>query len=412
MDRVDVAIVGAGPYGLSLGAHLKQSGVDSVVFGHPMDSWKKHMPPGMLLKSDGPSTNLCGLTHGLTFAEYCRLTGASDDAKIPIPLDTFIAYGQDFQNRLVSQIERTEVGKIRALDGAYALELADGREVRASRVIVAVGVYPFRFVAPEIGILPPHLYSHSAEYGTVERLAGQRVAVVGSGASAIDIAAALDDCGIATTIISRRKSIRFQSPPSAVAPSLFQRLRYPDTGIGGGWAHKLYADAPNVVHRFPISLRANILRKALGPLSGWKMKDRVLGRIPILYGHSLREILPHRDSLRIVLADSGGKSTAMEADHIVAATGYRTDCERLEFLAEPLRARIRTYRGSPILSSNFESSLPGLYFVGPASAMSFGPLMRFVFGAQFTARTVTARLSSRSPQKLRQIFSRRTIRAT
>jgi cation diffusion facilitator CzcD-associated flavoprotein CzcO len=411
-NEVDVAIVGAGPYGLSIGAHLKQSAIDFKVFGHPMDAWKMHMPPGMFLKSDGPSTNLCGLKHGLSLEQYCELHGIVYDARTPIPLNIFAEYGVAFQAQLVPLVERVNIRSVQASGGAYALESADGRLFRAKRIIIAVGIYPFRFVPPEIGHLPPDLYSHSAEYGSVDRLNGMRVAVIGSGASAIDVAAALDDRGITPTIISRREIIRFQAPPSTTAPSLYHRLRYPDSGIGGGWAHKLYADAPNIVHRFPKTLRASILRNALGPSSGWKMKERVLGRIPIFYSQTVRRIYLDRNSIRIDLATPDRKLTTIEIDHVIAATGYRTDCEKLEFLAQPLRARIHTYKGSPILSSNFESSSPGLYFVGPASAMSFGPVMRFVFGARFTAHAVTAHLSRISSKNSWRIRSRQGMTAT
>jgi hypothetical protein len=58
MRSVDVAIVGAGPYGLSLAAHLHSRGVDARVFGEPMRAWKNNMPAGMLLKSYPWASNL------------------------------------------------------------------------------------------------------------------------------------------------------------------------------------------------------------------------------------------------------------------------------------------------------------------------------------------------------------------
>jgi len=45
--------------------------------------------------------------------------------------------------------------------------------------------------------------------------------------------------------------------------------------------------------------------------------------------------------------------------------------------------------GSPVLSSAFESTMSGLYFAGVVTANSFGPVMRFAFGAGFAARTIT-----------------------
>jgi hypothetical protein len=61
----------------------------------------------------------------------------------------------------------------------------------------------------------------------------------------------------------------------------------------------------------------------------------------------------------------------------------------LTFLSEKIRSNIAALERTPVLKSTFESSVPGLYFVGIAAASSFGPLMRFAFGADFTARHIT-----------------------
>jgi hypothetical protein len=90
----------------------------------------------------------------------------------------------------------------------------------------------------------------------------------------------------------------------------------------------------------------------------------------------------------------------MAADHVIAATGYRVNLDRLKFLSSEIRSRLKTVQGSPMLSSSFESSVPGIYFVGVAAANSFGPVMRFAFGAGFAAQRVTqtvARALAQSP---------------
>jgi cation diffusion facilitator CzcD-associated flavoprotein CzcO len=55
---IETAIIGAGPYGLSIAAHFRSRGISFRVFGRPMDSWLRHMPKGMHLKSDGFASNL------------------------------------------------------------------------------------------------------------------------------------------------------------------------------------------------------------------------------------------------------------------------------------------------------------------------------------------------------------------
>ena len=73
-------------------------------------------------------------------------------------------------------------------------------------------------------------------------------------------------------------------------------------------------------------------------------------------------------------------------DHVIAATGYRPNVSRLTFLDEHLRAGIRTVASTPVVGKDYQSSVPGLYFMGPAVAPTFGPVMRFVYGADHAAR--------------------------
>ncbi len=84
----------------------------------------------------------------------------------------------------------------------------------------------------------------------------------------------------------------------------------------------------------------------------------------------------------------------MTADHVIAATGYRPDLGRLTFLDEGLRSRLRTVASTPAVNRDYQTSAPGLYVVGPGVAPTFGPVMRFVYGADHAARTVGRRLGS------------------
>jgi hypothetical protein len=78
-------------------------------------------------------------------------------------------------------------------------------------------------------------------------------------------------------------------------------------------------------------------------------------------------------------------------DHVIAGTGFKVALSRLEFLDAAIQSRIRKSCDTPILDRNFESSVPGLYFVGGAAANNFGPLLRFAFGANFAAKRVSNR---------------------
>ena len=82
----DVAIVGAGPYGLSVAAHLRRSGRSVRQFGLPMHLWRANMPRGMFLKSQGFASNLSDPAANLTLAAFCRETERPyADYGLPVP---------------------------------------------------------------------------------------------------------------------------------------------------------------------------------------------------------------------------------------------------------------------------------------------------------------------------------------
>jgi lysine/ornithine N-monooxygenase len=98
--------------------------------------------------------------------------------------------------------------------------------------------------------------------------------------------------------------------------------------------------------------------------------------------------------VHLVLSQAGRAESHLDADYVIAATGYRAAVSRLTFIDETLQSLISKVDQAPILNRHFESSVSGLFFVGAAAANSFGPLLRFAYGAKFAAKRVAARLAS------------------
>jgi hypothetical protein len=113
--------------------------------------------------------------------------------------------------------------------------------------------------------------------------------------------------------------------------------------------------------------------------------------VPLLLQHHLRAAVSSGSRLQVTFSSPTGQ-VQREVDHLVAATGYKVDMSRLTFLDEALRTRIHLIQNAPVLSSSLESTVPGLYFVGASSASTFGPLMRFACGADWTARRMVRAL--------------------
>lgn len=390
---MDVAVVGAGPYGLSVAAHLAAQGVNFTVFGPPLKTWRDHMPRGMLLKSDGFASNLSAPAAGSSLGEYCAGKGlAYHPLAIPVPLQTFVDYGLDFQRRFVPALDPRTVVELDRGDGGYRVTLDDGAAVAARRVVVAVGITHFAHMPPVLAGLPAELVTHSSAHADVSRFRGQEVIVMGAGASAVDLAIHLAEVGAGVRLVTRRDQVRFGSEPGEEPRSHWSRLRHPSSGLGPGLRSRLYSDAPDLVRLLPATLRQEIVRRHLGPASPWRLRRRFETQVNLIAGREVVHAERRGDRMRLRLVSRSGEETDLDADHVIAATGYRPDLRRLTFMSQSLRQRLRSAANTPVLNQSFETSEPGLYFVGVAAANSFGPLMRFMYGVDFTARRVSRHL--------------------
>ena len=391
---LNTAIIGAGPYGLSIAAHLRRSGVPFRIFGRPMDSWMEHMPKGMMLKSDGFASDIYDPEKAFTLRKFCAERGIEyADAGVPVRLDTFSAYGLAFRDRMVPELEDKLVASVERVAGGFLLRLADGETFQARRVVLAVGITHFEYVPENLAHLPAEFLSHSARHRELEPFRGRNVVVIGGGASALDLAGLLREAGADVQLVSRREELKFHSQPTGKPRSQWQQIRHPQSGLGPGMRSRFFANSPGLFYYLPERLRLEAVRRSLGPSGGWFIRDKVVGKLPLHLGCTPQgaEVKDGRVHLSVQAAD--GSKREIVTEHVIAATGYKVNLERLKFLNPEIRSQLKTVSGSPVLSSTFESSMPGLYFAGVAAANSFGPVMRFAFGAGFAARTLTRALA-------------------
>jgi thioredoxin reductase len=395
IEKTEVAVVGAGPYGLSLAAHLRDAGTDFRIIGHAMDAWRNHMPKGMLLKSDGFASNLYDPQGEYPLSRYCRDQGiAYHDKRIPVQLDTFVDYGLLFARRFVPEL-KTALVKSLCRDGdGFELRLDDDCLIKARRVVVAVGIERFKHIPGTLHRLGEQV-SHSYDHRDLSTFTGRRIAVVGAGASAIDIAGLMRDHDADVELICRIDRLSFGGPPRPNDPSFWESLRNPSSGLGPGWRSRFCTDAPLVFHMGPASLRLLIVAKHLGPFAAFVMKEKIEGRVPVRSGSEIADAALQGARVRLTLSGPDGTASERSYDHVVAATGYRVDIGRLEFLNAALRSEIACVESTPILSTRFQSSVRGLFFVGPVAANSFGPMLRFAYGAGFASRRVADALKPR-----------------
>lgn len=390
---VDVAIVGAGPNGLSLAAHLRQRGLRFRIFGSPMRTWRD-MPRGMYLKSLGFATSIPSSDMWPTFPEYCRDNELEDYE--PIEFSTFAAYGTAFQEELVPEVEDIEVTHLGTSAGGFVLTLADGEEVRADQVVVAVGLTYFAHIPPALDDLPPDRVTHTWGHLDASSFSGKDVIVVGGGSSAMETATLLHENGSRVQVLAR-SDVRWSSQvPEGQKRSLIERIKMPLSSLGHGRENWVLQHIPSLMHYLPAERRLRFTRRHLGPAPAWWLRDRVDGQFPIHVQTSVTRAALVGDKVHVWTRDAEGDERELVADRVVAGTGYRCDVDKLSFIDADLARRVERHDLSPKLSRHFESSVPGLFFVGPIAAESFGPLVRFVAGAPYVVPRVAAKVSRRA----------------
>jgi len=392
-----VAIIGAGPYGLSTAAHLHARKIETRIFGEPMEFWKRQMPRGMFLRSAPSASSLDDPADRLRLSDY-RSSHSLPNTR-PVPIDEFVRYGEWFQEQAVPLVDRRRIVELAQESRGFRVRLDDGEVFRARHVVVATGISPFAYRPPQFDGLPEALVSHSLGHSDLSRFARQKVVVVGGGQSALESAAILCDAGAEVEVVARATKLNWLAAvpqdgsfATAVRGVLSAIARPPLDIMGPRFAVWLVA-WPRLFRRSPQALQDFLTARAVRPAgSGWLRPRLVAARMTL--GTTVTEASAAGSQLQLRLSDG----TERRIDHVLLGTGYRVDVGRYPFLTSSLRQAIETHDGYPQLGAGFESSVPGLHFLGTAAAKSFGPVCRFVAGTRHASRAVSRFIAHRSSQ--------------
>jgi len=376
----DVVVVGAGPYGLSTAAHLRGRGLKVGIFGKTLEMWRDHMPKGMRVRSHWFASNLSDPGEEHTYERFTQVS--KHEKSYPLPIDAFIEYGLWFRERVVPDVDETYVSSIERQDGQFLVSLADGRKVRSQAVVMATGLSHYAHRPEEYSGLPAGFVSHSSDHGDFSRFKGQEVMVIGGGHSGIEFAALLHEAGAAVQVVARRP-ISWWAPDRTYDRPILERIIAPTTTMAPGWQNWVLDHLPYFFYRFPQARKDSYVGNYVSGASSW-LRDRVIGKVTLRESQTVTNLEVVGGKVEATISDG----TRTRVDHILLATGYKVDINRLRMIHPSLRAEIRTDRAVPILNHWFESSVPGLYFVGITSLRAFGPLYRFVAGCGAAARRV------------------------
>jgi hypothetical protein len=378
----DVVVVGAGPDGLAAAAHLRSIPSLGVrVFGEPMSFWRTHMPAGMLLRSPWPASQISDPDGRLSLERFEVLQ--PDRIRVPIPLGRFIAYGHWFQRAEVPDVDRRRLRTVERRDDGFTVTTDDGEQIDCGRVVVAAGIAPFAYRPPVFDALAPSLVSHCIDHTDLGGFAGQDVAVIGSGQSALESAALLYEAGARPFVLVRGKRV-FMLVRSGFLHRVEQvrKLLYAPSDVGPAGVSWL-VHAPKLFARIPRRVQDPLAVRCIRPAGSAWLVPR-LRSVRIDLG---KEVIEAREAANCVYLrmDDG---TELQADRVLLGTGFRVDIARYSFLSPELVQTVEQVNGYPRLSAGLESSVPGLHFLVAPAEWSFGPLMRFVAGSRFAATSL------------------------
>ena len=395
MTKYDVAIIGAGPYGLSAAAHLRTvRGLDVHSFGEPMSFWERNMPNGMLLRSGWEATHIADPNQALTLDAY--RAASCKPFSSPVPIDRFIDYGLWYQRRTAPDLDQRRIIRIESHAKDFKLVLEHGSSVFARRVVIAAGIGSFAWRPPVFTGFPSSLVSHTSEHRELQRFAGKEVLVIGSGQSALESAALLSEGGAEVEIIARARQIRWlgglvsRTFQYRLGPAI-SKLLYAPTDVGPAGISQIVA-RPNLVRQFPRPLQDWLRHRSIRPAGARWLVAR-LQNVPMKLGRSIVSAAPASERIKVRM-DDGSERTI---DHVLLGIGYRVDVSKYDFLARALAKCIRCFQGYPRLTDGFETSVPGLHILGAPAVWSFGPLMQFVVGTHYASRSLLRFVAGKAP---------------
>ena len=378
----DIAIIGAGPYGLAAAAYLRQiKGLGVAIFGEPMRFWRTGMPAGMLLRSAWSASHIADPNARLTLDAYKVSSG--NHLAAPITLERFVDYGLWYQRAAVPNVDSRKVCEVEPQGGRFRITLDDGSDFLASRVIVATGISVFAARPAVFDGISRAFATHSSEQADISSLAGKRVVVVGAGQSALESAALLHELGANVEILVRSASVHWLGWKERLQPlRIASHLLYAPADVGPAGVSRLVA-SPDLLRKLPRNIQNHLRVISTRPAGARWLRDR-LRDVPIATRTSVTSAVPLNGQLKLKLSDNSTRII----DHVILGTGYRVNVARYDFLTPRILQQLQVADGFPCLGPGFESSVPGLHFLGAPAAWSYGPLMYFISGTKFAAASL------------------------
>lgn len=372
-------IIGAGPFGLTLAAHLKQQGIEHLIVGKPMEFWQKNMPEGMYLRS-GCDWHL-DVSGKYTMEAYLAQKELKVSEVEPIALAFYLEYVRWFVKQTQPNIQLSYVIDLKQSENGFVATLEDGSLVVAQNVVVAVGFQYFYYTPDELtAVLPQGRFKHTCHAVHLDQYAHKRVLIIGGRQSAFEWTALLREKEAAHVHVC----YRHETPHFAIAHWGWVMDVVNTIGEQPDWFRSLN-DEEKEHYRYRLWAEGRL------KVEPW-LDERVHQANVSLHPqtHVVKTEITSENTLKVCLSNG----EIMELDEIITATGYKVDTHKVPFLNPSLLAELQCNHGFPCLDTHFQSNIPGLFFTSFMAGQDFGPFFGFTIAVRTAAKLIAQGLKS------------------
>ena len=381
MDKTNLLIIGAGPFGLAISAQASHLGIEHLIVGKPMEFWLNNMPKGMYLRSACDwHLDPTGIH---TIENFLESQGKTAEDVEPLSLEFYRGYAEWFQEQ--KQIAPLPV-HIKQLDRAdanhFIATTSEGKTIAAQNVAIAPGFRHFTH-APEglTSRLPIGRYSHTCDFVDFQNAANKRYLIIGGRQSAFEWAALLLDAGASAVHLSHRHaSPAFTTSEWAwVTPLVDGMVENPN------WFRQLSQEKRDEINQ-------RLWAEGRLKVEPWLEPRLKSDRVHIWPQSEIVNCLEEEGELRVELTNG----EMISVDKIILATGYKVDISRLPVLSSGnLMEQIATRNGFPVLDDHFQTSVPGLFITSMPATQDFGPFFGFTIAVRASAILICGALKAR-----------------
>ena len=374
LNSVQVLIVGAGPFGLSLAAYLQHLKIDYLMTGKPMHFWRSHMPQGMLLRSTA-DWHLDPLNID-TMDAYMQTRNLTRADVQPLSLDFYLAYCNWFQEQKGLQIWPEYVARLDQSDGCFLATMENGETIHAENVVLALGFQSFSHIPANLArMLPTGRYGHTCDLVHLARYSGKRVLIIGGRQSAFEWASLLHEAGSSAVYIC----YRHETPQFTESDWSWFEQKVAEMVDDPGWFRGLDAEEQGEVN-------GRFWSEGRRKLEPW-LAPRINQEGITLWPHTEMRACNVGTDGGLQIGLSGGETVVV--DEVIFATGYKVDMARIPLLVQGnILDRLATHSGFPQLDLGFQSNIPGLYITSMPAVKDFGLFMAFTISACSSARII------------------------